>query len=293
MIAGITFFLYCSLVLQANSEHPIAKAIVEHHTSSPLLPSLSLEELSTHSGTTTTVGNSTSDTRRSGSESGLDASANVDSRRSLDSTTAPSSTQAAGAPGLLATTGFEAMTGLGVRGTVGGHRMAIGNLRLMESEGAANTYTYTQGTDDHTTSTSLTRTSLSSQAQGAAGGGGGGLGGARAHAALAFLRRAEAGAKTAVLVSIDGELSGAIEVSDPVKVEARPVVEYLSRMGIRSLLVTGDSWGIARSVAAAVGIPEANVVAEVLPAGKAEKVRSIQVRTSSPLFFGPSLSFLV
>lgn len=201
--------------------------------------------------------------------SGADSSSSDRTGGGRDAALSSSGVPRDGTPntGLLPTTGFEALTGLGVRGVLAGHRVAIGNSRLMESEGAMNTYSYTQASEYEAQSETITRTSLSLSQGGAD----------RARQALAFLLRAEHGARTAVLVSIDGVLSGAIEVSDPVKVEARPVVEYLSRMGIRSLLVTGDSWGIARAVAAAVGIPEANVLAEVLPAGKADRVRALQV----------------
>ncbi|MFT4064777.1 heavy metal translocating P-type ATPase [Paraburkholderia sp.] len=67
-----------------------------------------------------------------------------------------------------------------------------------------------------------------------------------------------------------------IAFGDTVKPTARPAVERLTRMGIRSVLVTGDNRGSAASVAQALGIGEFH--AEVLPDDKARVIRDLKIR---------------
>ncbi|KAJ0252633.1 Copper-transporting ATPase RAN1 [Hirschfeldia incana] len=89
-----------------------------------------------------------------------------------------------------------------------------------------------------------------------------------------FVGELEESARTGVIVAYNGELVGVMGIADPLKREAPIVVELLRRMGVRSIMVTGDNWRTARAVAKEVGIED--VRAEVMPAGKAEVVRSLQ-----------------
>ncbi|HEV7980892.1 heavy metal translocating P-type ATPase [Amycolatopsis sp.] len=84
----------------------------------------------------------------------------------------------------------------------------------------------------------------------------------------------ELGGSTAVLVGWDGEAHGVIGVGDTVKPSARAAVAELVALGLRPILLTGDNETVARAVAAEVGISE--VVAGVLPAGKAEAVARLR-----------------
>jgi Cu+-exporting ATPase len=61
---------------------------------------------------------------------------------------------------------------------------------------------------------------------------------------------------------------------DAVKPSARRAVAALHRAGIRTVMLTGDNPGSARAAAAALGIGE--VVAEVLPDGKADAVAALK-----------------
>ncbi|CAN1225465.1 Copper-transporting ATPase RAN1 [Linum grandiflorum] len=73
---------------------------------------------------------------------------------------------------------------------------------------------------------------------------------------------------------MDDELIGVLGVADPLKREAAVVIEGLQKMGVEPIMVTGDNWRTARAVAKEVGISD--VRAEVMPAGKADVVRSFQ-----------------
>ncbi len=92
---------------------------------------------------------------------------------------------------------------------------------------------------------------------------------------LTALRRdSESRGATAVLVAWDGAVRAVLAVADTVKPSSSEAVASLRALGIRPLLLTGDNEATARAVASEVGIEQ--VVAEVLPAGKAEVIRRLQ-----------------
>jgi cation-transporting P-type ATPase A/B len=84
----------------------------------------------------------------------------------------------------------------------------------------------------------------------------------------------ESRGETVVLVSVDGEVRGAIAVTDAVKSSAASAVAALHRRGFRTVLLTGDNSTAAAAVAAQVGIDE--VIAEVLPEGKVDVVEQLR-----------------
>lgn len=77
-----------------------------------------------------------------------------------------------------------------------------------------------------------------------------------------------------IFVAAGQTLLGALAVMDPIKPEARGVVASLHHLGIRCVMLTGDNWRTARAIADQLGI--SSVEAEVLPAGKADKIRELQ-----------------
>ena len=86
------------------------------------------------------------------------------------------------------------------------------------------------------------------------------------------LADAEAAGGTAVAVGWDGAARGIVVVADAVKDTSAEAVDRLRALGLRPLLLTGDNATVARSVAAAVGIPSDSVIADVLPADKVDVV---------------------
>lgn len=95
-------------------------------------------------------------------------------------------------------------------------------------------------------------------------------------------------ARTCVLVSIDGKIAGAFSVTDPVKPEAKRVISYLHSMGISSIIVTGDNYATATSIANEVGIDE--VFAETDPMGKADKVKDLQMKGMTVAMVGDGIN---
>ena len=86
--------------------------------------------------------------------------------------------------------------------------------------------------------------------------------------------QAERSGQTATFVAWDGEVRGVLVVADTIKPTSAGAVARLRAMGLRPVLLTGDSEPAARAVAASVGIDE--VIAGVLPAGKVDVIKAFQ-----------------
>ncbi|WP_324609797.1 heavy metal translocating P-type ATPase [Cellulomonas timonensis] len=87
---------------------------------------------------------------------------------------------------------------------------------------------------------------------------------------------AEADGATAVMAAWDGKARGVLVLRDPVKATSRQAVAELRALGLRPVLLTGDNRGAALVAARAVGIPDADVIAEVLPEQKVQTVERLQ-----------------
>jgi Cu+-exporting ATPase len=87
---------------------------------------------------------------------------------------------------------------------------------------------------------------------------------------------AEAQGRTAVWVGWDGAVRGVLVVADTVKPTSAEAVARLRALGLSPVLLTGDNVRAAHAVAAEVGIAPEDVIAEVLPADKADVVKRLQ-----------------
>ena len=83
--------------------------------------------------------------------------------------------------------------------------------------------------------------------------------------------RHEQEAASDVLVARDGQLLGAIAIFDTVRPEARGAIDGLNQMGVRTILLTGDSKAVAEAVGRQLGVGE--IVAEALPEEKLARIR--------------------
>ena len=80
--------------------------------------------------------------------------------------------------------------------------------------------------------------------------------------------------RTTVTVAVDGRAVAVIAIADAPRETAAEAVQALKEQGVRPVMLTGDSRATAERIAAELGIEE--VIAEVLPADKAAKVRELQ-----------------
>jgi Cu2+-exporting ATPase len=127
---------------------------------------------------------------------------------------------------------FEAVAGHGAIATVEGHRVALGNARLLERE-------------------HVSLDGLAERAQELAGQG-----------------------RTVVHIARDGKAAGLVAIADAPRETAAEAITALREIGIRPVMLTGDNRQTAERIARELGIDE--VIAEVLPEDKAQKVKELQ-----------------
>ncbi len=80
--------------------------------------------------------------------------------------------------------------------------------------------------------------------------------------------------KTVMFLSLAGKAVGIIALADTLKPNARKAVQAIQRMGIETVMITGDNRRTAEAIAREAGIER--VLAEVLPEHKAEEVKKLQ-----------------
>ena len=79
---------------------------------------------------------------------------------------------------------------------------------------------------------------------------------------------------TPVFVAVDGRLAGMVTIADSIRPTSSEAVARLERMGLATVMLTGDNRRTAESVARSIGI--GRVLAEVLPDRKLDEIRRLQ-----------------
>lgn len=98
----------------------------------------------------------------------------------------------------------------------------------------------------------------------------------------ALLQRWKSEAKSIALVATKPStshvwtLAVALSISDPIRPEAPLILRALQARGTRVWMLSGDNPTTAAAVAAQLGIPADQVIAGVLPTGKADKIKYLQ-----------------
>ena len=90
------------------------------------------------------------------------------------------------------------------------------------------------------------------------------------------VQRNQAMGRTVIAAGWNGEVRLVIAVADTPKPTSREAIASLRALGLRPILLTGDNRATAVAVATEVGIGEADVISEVLPADKVDVVRRLQ-----------------
>jgi P-type Cu+ transporter len=82
--------------------------------------------------------------------------------------------------------------------------------------------------------------------------------------------------KTAMFAALDGRAAAVIAVADPIKENTPEAVRALQALGVRLVMLSGDSRTTAEAVGRQLGIDD--VIGEVLPEQKLEKVKALQAQ---------------
>ncbi|MET4563311.1 Cu+-exporting ATPase [Lysinibacillus parviboronicapiens] len=98
----------------------------------------------------------------------------------------------------------------------------------------------------------------------------------------------EENGKTAMLAAINGHYAGLVAVADTVKDTSKEAVRRLQNMGITVMMMTGDNERTAKAIGAEVGVDD--VIAEVLPEGKAEEVKKLQAAGKKVAMVGDGIN---
>jgi Cd2+/Zn2+-exporting ATPase len=107
-------------------------------------------------------------------------------------------------------------------------------------------------------------------------------------AVLARATHLAAVGRTVILVARAGQVEGLLVLEDTLRPEASKVITRLKKLGIRTVLVTGDNRVTAERIAGELGISE--VHADVLPAQKVEIVKQLQAQGWSVAFVGDGVN---
>ncbi len=79
---------------------------------------------------------------------------------------------------------------------------------------------------------------------------------------------------TTSVVSLDGEIVGIIGISDSIKDTSTEAIADLKKLGVKTVMLTGDNKNSAEAVAELVGVDR--VVSDVLPEGKSDVIKGLQ-----------------
>jgi P-type Cu+ transporter len=94
--------------------------------------------------------------------------------------------------------------------------------------------------------------------------------------------------KTPIYLGIDQALAGIIAVADVVKPDSRQAISRLHKMGITTIMLTGDNERTANAIAAEVGIDR--VMARVLPGDKAKQIKALQQNGKKIVMVGDGIN---
>ena len=103
----------------------------------------------------------------------------------------------------------------------------------------------------------------------------------------ALAAMAEKGA-TPVILAAEGKLAGLFALRDALRQESRTALQRLHRSGYRLIMLTGDNEQTARVIAKEAGIDE--VIAGVLPDGKADAIRQLQQQGRQVAMIGDGIN---
>jgi Cd2+/Zn2+-exporting ATPase len=93
---------------------------------------------------------------------------------------------------------------------------------------------------------------------------------------------------TIVVLSVDGKYVGYITIADEIKEDAQKAISDLHRMGIKTVMLSGDKQTVVDRVSRILGIDEA--YGNLLPEGKVERVEALRSSNDKLAFVGDGIN---
>lgn len=96
--------------------------------------------------------------------------------------------------------------------------------------------------------------------------------------------------KTAVYVACEGVLLGVIGLKDTLRLDAKATVDRLRAMGLRVMMLTGDTAGAAEAIANQLDLIPTDVLAQVRPFDKARAIALLQAEGRKVAMVGDGIN---
>ncbi|MDD5032390.1 MAG: heavy metal translocating P-type ATPase [Patescibacteria group bacterium] len=93
---------------------------------------------------------------------------------------------------------------------------------------------------------------------------------------------------TIIFSGHDGKVIGAFLIADEIKPSAQETITEIKKMGLESVMISGDNKDTARVVAGKIGVD--NYLAEVSPAEKQTEVKKMQAKGKKVVFVGDGIN---
>ena len=106
--------------------------------------------------------------------------------------------------------------------------------------------------------------------------------------AVAYPKEVETVVDTIVVTAIDNQFAGYITIADEIKEDAASTIQDMHRLGIKTVMLSGDKQSVVDQVAKAIGIDEA--YGDLLPEGKVEKVQKLKNEGKRIAFVGDGVN---
>lgn len=108
------------------------------------------------------------------------------------------------------------------------------------------------------------------------------------HEAEEIIKKQSQLGRNVVMIGIDNKIAGLLTFEDRIRPESKKSIENLHKLGIKTIMITGDSKVVAEQAAKTLGINE--IYAEVMPQEKVEIVKRLQLEGHKIIFVGDGVN---